>query len=264
MSTTLDQTRATTHGRSLVRGGNFYVWMAVACIVVSVGGFAPTYWLPLATGAFMNRGPLVNLHGALFAAWPFFFLWQTWLAAQGRFEHHQASGVAGVSLATAMVVIGVATGIGNMLHRLAEGDGDMARAFSVVPLTSIALFGVLVAIAVANVKRPDVHKRVMLVASISILQAAVDRIYYLLVVGGKPGVPLGFNPTPPVMASVPGALITDLLVAAAMVYDWRTRGRPHPAYLIAGAVLLFVQLIRVPLGPSPPWLEFAHFLAGFG
>lgn len=131
MSTTLDQTRATTHGRSLVRGGNFYVWMAVACIVVSVGGFAPTYWLPLATGAFMNRGPLVNLHGALFAAWPFFFLWQTWLTAQGRFEHHQASGVAGVS---------------------------------------------------------------------------VDRIYYLLVVGGKPGVPLGFNPTPPVMASVPGGL----------------------------------------------------------
>jgi len=51
-------------------------------------------------------------------------------------------------------VIGVATGIGNMLHRLAEGDGDMARAFSVVPLTSIALFGVLVAVAVANVKRP--------------------------------------------------------------------------------------------------------------
>ena len=148
--------------------------------------------------------------------------------------------------------------------RLAEGDGDMARAFSVVPLTSIALFGVLVAVAVANVKRPDVHKRVMLVASISILQAAVDRIYYLLVVGGKPGVPLGFNPTPPVVASVPGALITDLLVAAAMVYDWRTRGRPHPAYLIAGAVLLFVQLIRVPLGPSPQWLEFTHFLAGFG
>ena len=172
--------------------------------------------------------------------------------------------MAGVSLATAMVVIGVATGIGNMLHRLAEGDGDMARAFSVVPLTTIALFGVLVAVAVANVKRPDVHKRVMLVASISILQAAVDRIYYLLVVGGKSGVPLGFTPTPPVVASVPGALITDLLVVAAMVYDWRTRGRPHPAYLIAGAVLLFVQLIRVPLGPSPQWLEFTHFLAGFG
>ena len=84
--------------------------------------------------------------------------------------------MAGISLVTAMVVIGMATGIGNMLHRLAEGDGDMARAFSVVPLTSIALFGVLVAVAVANVKRPDVHKRVMLVASISILQAAVDRI----------------------------------------------------------------------------------------
>jgi hypothetical protein len=234
--------------------------MGVACIVVSVVGFAPIYWLPLATGAVMDRGPLVNLHGALFAAWPFFFLWQSWLAAEGRMEHHRSSGVVGVSLATAMVAIGVATGIGNMLHRLAEGDGDMARAFSVIPLTSIALFGILVAVAVANVKRPNVHKRVMLVASISILQAAVDRIYYLLVVGGKAGVPFGFNPTPPVVASLPGGLITDLLVAAAMIYDWRTRGRPHPSYLIAGAVLLFVQLSRVPLGPSPQWLEFTHFL----
>jgi len=84
----------------------------------------------------------------------------------------------------------------------------------------------------------------MLVASICMLQAAVDRIYCLLVVGGKPGV--------------------VLLVAPAMVYDWRTRARPHLDYLIAGAVLLFVQLIRVPLGPLPQWLEFTHFLAGFG
>jgi hypothetical protein len=29
-------------------------------------------------------------------------------------------------------------------------------------------------------------------------------------------------------------------------------------------VLLFVQLIRVPLGPSLKWLEFTHFLAGSG
>jgi predicted membrane protein len=66
------------------------------------------------------------------------------------------------------------------------------------------------------------------------------------------------------VASVPGALIADLLIVAAMAYDWRSRGRPHPAYLIAGAVLLFVQVIRVPLGYSPQWIEFTHFLDGFG
>lgn len=253
---------AVTDNLASARRGTFYVQMAVVCILVAFAGFAPTYWLPLATGALMDRGPLVDLHAALFAFWPFFFLWQTWLAAQGQFERHRASGVVGVSLVTAMVVIGLATGIANMSHRIAEGDGDMARAFSVVPLTVIALFGIFVAVAVANVKRPDVHKRVMLVANISILQAAVDRIWYILVVGGKYGVPLGFTRTPPVIASVPGALITDLLVVGAMVYDWRTRGRPHPAYLISGAVLLFVQLIRVPLGPSPQWMAFTHFLTG--
>ena len=48
-----------------------------------------------------------------------------------------------------------------------------------------------------------------------------------------------------------------------MIYDWRTRGRPHPAYLWGGGLTLAVQLLRVPLSTSGPWLALAAFLERF-
>jgi hypothetical protein len=47
-------------------------------------------------------------------------------------------------------------------------------------------------------------------------------------------------------------------------YDMRTRGRPHPAYLIGGAIVLAVQVLRVPLSTTPLWYAIADFLARFG
>ena len=54
-----------------------------------------------------------------------------------------------------------------------------------------------------------------------------------------------------------------LLIVAGMIYDWRTRGRPHPAYWVAGGLTLAVQVLRVPLSASPAWLSFADWLATF-
>ena len=63
----------------------FHVWMAGACLVVAVGGFAPTYWLQLAPGTFVGS-PLLHLHGALFTAWPVFLLLQTTFAARRQMD----------------------------------------------------------------------------------------------------------------------------------------------------------------------------------
>jgi hypothetical protein len=58
---------------------------------------------------------------------------------------------------------------------------------------------------------------------------------------------------------VPGVL-ADLLIVAAMIHDWRTRGRPHRAYVIAGACTLVVQLVRVPLSATPTWRAIIEWL----
>src|ERR1700738_4816257 len=85
--------------------GYFYVWMAGACALIAFGGFAPTYWLQLAPGTFVGP-PLLHIHGAVFSAWTLLLVSQTWLAANGRLEHHRAWGLAGIALASAMVVLG--------------------------------------------------------------------------------------------------------------------------------------------------------------
>jgi len=51
---------ATSHARY------FYFYMALACIAVAFLGFAPTYWLPLASGSFSST-PVVHFHGLLFS-----------------------------------------------------------------------------------------------------------------------------------------------------------------------------------------------------
>ena len=60
----------------------------------------------------------------------------------------------------------------------------------------------------------------------------------------------------------PVVVVCAVLVAG-VVYDWRTRGRPHPAYLIGIAALLAVGLVRIPLSATPQWLAFAEFMHRF-
>ena len=49
--------------------------------------------------------------------------------------------------------------------------------------------------------------------------------------------------------SVPPGLIADLLIVAAVIYDWRARGRPHKVYVYGGLALLAEQLLLVPVAP---------------
>jgi len=253
VATSLSQVRSRT--------GYFYVWMAAVCAAMAFGGFAETYWLQLAQGTFVG-GPLLHLHGALFSAWTLLFLSQTWLAAHDRLDHHRAWGLVGISLATAMVFVGMATAIAGMVSRIPV-DGDVARGFLVVPVSALAGFAILFVAAIVNVNRADWHKRLMLCATISLLNAAFARVLFLMVNGGGPGVRPGLTTPPPIPVTVVGGLVPDLLIVAGVVYDWRARGRVHPAYLVGAGVVVGLQLLRLPLAPSHAWLAFADSLGGF-
>src|SRR5205809_6502573 len=85
--------------------GYFYFYMALACMAVAFLGFAPTYWLPMASGSFAAT-PVVHFHGMLFFAWTLYFAFQTWLAASGRITRHRTIGMIGVSLAPPMTIFG--------------------------------------------------------------------------------------------------------------------------------------------------------------
>ena len=183
---------------------------------------------------------------------------QTSLAAGGRLPRHRELGVVGVSVATAMCFVGVAVTISSLERGSAAGFGREARAFSVVSVTAILLFAVLVAIALVNVTKPDVHKRLMLIATASLLQAGIGRWFALFLR------PPGVNPPPPVVVTVMPGILADLLFVLGMIHDRRTRGRVHPVYWIAGGVVVAVQVLRVPLSTTSAWTRVTDCLLAVG
>jgi hypothetical protein len=203
------------------------------------------------------------MHAALFSAWPLFFLLQTGLAASGRIERHQALGLLGIALATAMVFAGMAVAIDTMTRGLAAGYGDRSRAFIILPISAISVFAIFFAAAIANVRRPEWHNRFMIVATASLLQAPIARVFFVLATGGGPGLRPGLGAPPQVATAFSGGVIVSLLLVAGMFYDWRTRGRPHTAYIIGAAVLIGTAALRIPLSHTAAWYGFADFLANF-
>jgi hypothetical protein len=226
----------------------FYLNMALTCMAVAFVGFAPTYWLPLAHGTF-SAPPVVHVHGILFFTWTVYFVFQTWLAASSQTAYHRSIGMIGVSLATAMTIFGFLASVIVMKQSTVAGQSDAAIAFSIVPLSGILFFAVVFVLAIAANRRPEVHKRLMLLADISILDAAVARWFPI-----PPG-PVG---PPPVTVSIPPALVAYLLLVVAIVFDWRTRGRPHPVYVYGGLALVAVKLLNWPISETAAW----HALSG--
>jgi hypothetical protein len=235
--------------RPIVRAESksFYFYMALVCMAIAYLGFLPSYWAPMANGT-LEAAPIVHAHGAIFFVWSLYFVFQSWLGATGRVVRHRDVGLIGVSLVTAMVIFGVLISIHVLRETAAAGRPDVGINVAVASLTNILLFAVLAGAALATTWRSDWHKRLMLMAAISILGAPIARwfIYYL------------HAPRPP---KGPDWIVV-LLALVPMVHDWRSRGRPHVAYWIAIAAIVAVRLVRGPFGATPTWHVMATWLAG--
>jgi hypothetical protein len=221
----------------------FFTGVALAIAAVVFVGFAPTYYL-----AAYFQGPALNrvrhVHGMLFSAWVLLFVAQALLVSARRTDVHRRLGWAGAALACAMLVAGPITAI-DAARRGSAPAGIPPLAFMVVPMTDMLIFGVFVGAAVWYRRRADIHKRLMFLATIGILTAAIARLPYVLPLG-----PLAFF------------ALTDLFIIAAVVHDRRSRGRVHPATLWGGAILVLSQPLRLAVAGTAAWLAFARMLVG--
>ncbi|MES2195246.1 MAG: hypothetical protein V4517_12570 [Pseudomonadota bacterium] len=236
---------ATSHARY------FYFYMALSCAAVAFLGFAPTYFMPMAAGKFPPL-PAVHFHGLLFFAWSLYFAFQSWLAASGQVVRHRTMGMIGVSLATAMVISGFLVAVSAMKRSAEIGMTYEGISFVIVPLSGMLFFAVVFTLAVGYVRQKEIHKRLMLLAGISLLDAAVARWFLTFLA------PSGAVGPPPVLVTVPPAFVAYLLLVVAIVHDWRTRGRPHPVYVYGGIVLIAIKLLNWPVSTTAAW----HSLAG--
>lgn len=228
----------------------FYTGMVVAVFAAVFLGFARSFFLkPWFPAHPAPPEPFFMLHGAVFAAWFALLVVQPLLVAAGRIDLHRRLGVGGALLAVAMVCVGIAGAI-----IAASRSGGFVGVpipplvFMVVPFTDMVVFAILVGLAIARRADAQSHKRLMLIASISLLSAAIARWPFELMANPSPAVFFG---------------ITNAFLFAIAVWDLATTRRLHPATLWAGLLVVVSQPLRLAVAGTEPWLAFARWATGF-
>src|SRR5258707_7703354 len=151
----------------------FFSAMALLILATVFVGFARTYYL---AGVFHAPLPslIIHLHGAAFSCWILLLVTQTSLVAAGRVDLHRRLGMAGFLLACLMVILGVLAATDSLV-RAAGPAGRDVQFFYIVPLTDMLIFSVLIFFAIRALPNPQAHKRLILVATIGLLIAAIAR-----------------------------------------------------------------------------------------
>lgn len=216
----------------------FHTSFACLLLILLVVGFWPTYYGPMINGA-LAISPLLHIHGIIGTAWVLFFLLQTVWIARGHRRIHMTMGWIGAVLAAGMVLMGFLLAIDVIAAGVVNERIVQAQRFSILPLSTSLLFGTMVALAIVNRGHSAVHKRLTLLAMISMMPPAIVRIFLPI---------FGISPLPVTLATL-------FLVILCMAHDLRTQGRIHPVYWIGGVVVIGSLPARFLLMQTDFWLS---------
>jgi hypothetical protein len=183
---------------------------------------------------------IIHVHGAAFSCWILLLVAQTSLISLGRVDIHRRLGIAGFVLASLMVILGVMAAT-DLLVREGGPPGADAKFFYAVSLSGMMIFAPLIFFAFRARTNPPAHKRLILIATMALVVAAIAR----------------FSMVHNLDAAYRFSYIFLILLVA---YDlWSTR-KIHPATLWAAAFLIFVEQISQPVGHTAAWHAFAGWV----
>lgn len=230
---------------------NFYTGIVVAMAIVVVIGFTRTFLLSSffpEIHEFIPPEQVFQLHGVLFLLWMVLLLLQAMLIRGNRVALHRKLGVAGAMLAIAMVVVGLyATLIAASRPGGFIGIPVPAEQFLVVPFFDIVMFALFATWALLRRDDPQTHKRLMLFATIALLEAAFIRFPLDIMLAYAP---------------VSSRLATLIFVIAIIAWDYISMKRLHRITLIATVLTIVVGAGRFLIMATPAWIGFARWLTG--
>lgn len=222
----------------------FWQRMAIGLALFIVFGF-----LQFALRGFVDpvAAPFwVHLHGVLMLAWLGLLIVQPTLVSQGNFARHRQLGRIGGLLALFITCLGIFTGVASlMLNRFPPFFSPPY--FLALTVTESLVFGVMVAWAIRRRRATDWHRRLMIGATIIILEPALGRLLPIPLMGpwAEPAV----------------ALCQLVVVAIIASYDQRSRGAVHPATWAVAAIVIATRVSISLLSMAPPVIALATRLA---
>jgi hypothetical protein len=221
----------------------FFSGMAVLlCLCVFIG-FSPTYFQAGILRAPLPS-PILHVHGAVFTLWMLLFLVQAALISAHRVKWHRSLGTVAFCLPPIMIVLGVMAAI-DALHRGVHfGPLDPAVS-AAIPLIGIAGFAIVIYFSWRARRRPDAHKRLILIATIALVGAAFGRF---------PWARFGLSPA---NGPVTGVGIVLLIL---IIYELISIRRIHRSTMWAAPLIIASVALAVPIGMTPAWHAFAALL----
>jgi hypothetical protein len=220
----------------------FYAWAAAVATTIAFAGFARTYYLK---GLFDTPeiSSLVHVHGGVMTLWVVFFIVQVGLVSAGRTDLHRRLGIAGAALAVLVVGLGVVTAIDAARRGMPVGPPPLV--FLAITLSVVVVFAIFVAAALYMRKRSDYHKRLMALATLTVIQPAVARVAVDVTGIFHPLLFFG---------------ITDVMLVLFIAWDTIRNRRLHPAFGWGMLFFIISQPVRFVIAGSGPWLEVAKWL----
>ena len=222
----------------------FYFAMSLVVAALVMWGFSRTVNANLLHAA-PPRPLLLWFHAAAFATWVAFFIAQSALVRVRKVSWHRFLGWFGAALATAMVVLGTSTAIIMARFDATQLHQSGTDAFLVIPLYDMIAFGTLIALAIYWRKSPEFHRRLMFMATIGLLDAAVGRFDFIFIHN------LFF-------------LCLDVLMALGIARDLIVDSRVHKVYVYALPLLIVGQNLAIYIWRVNPiwWQGVSHAVLG--
>jgi hypothetical protein len=218
-------------------------WLMLATVFV---GFAPSYYL---AGVFHAPlpSPAIQIHAVLFSCWILLLIAQTSLTAAGRVDVHRRLGIAGLILASSMLIVGVWAAT-DQLARLSFVRDPLG--FYLFPLANIIAFAVLIGFAYHARFDSAAHKRLILVASTALMAAPIARWHLHDLLHTR-----AFGFSAPVAER-----LSYIFILLLVVYDLMATRRFHRATVWAGVFLITFQQCALIFGRTSVWHAFAGWV----
>jgi FtsH-binding integral membrane protein len=238
----LNQNRPASKSR---QGRAFVIGLMLVVTAIIFAGFARTYYL----NCFFARRSLtvaLHLHGFLFSAWFVLLFVQIALIAKQRIDLHRRVGYGGALLALLMVIIGINVSI----HAAKYGSpaippGMPIAKFLAVPLFEVVVFSCLAGAGLYYRFKPQVHRRLMILATLGILTAGLVRV------------PLDFIRNRDIKTIF---LMGDAFALIYIAHDTLKYKRLHPACLFGGLLIILSVPLRFAIDDTQAWQNFTSWL----
>lgn len=225
---------------------NFFLTYVLLIWLAVLAGFVPDVIRHVRSGA--PPYPLmVHVHAVTSIAWLSLLTSQALLIRDRQVRLHRKWGMAGAFLAVAVILIGSWAAL--TVASVELGTPRSRPPFLSIELSNLIEFGALATAAISARKQPSAHKRLILLATLSLTPAAFNRAIGRTLFGLLgPGVWESF---------IQIFAATDLMVVGIGVYDWWTRRRLHPAWVFGASWIVVAQLTACWLYYNPAWKMIA-------